>query len=55
MEQKMVHWELLGGVKPFRYQVVKSHFWAPEIIKYVGLDATLSIWGSHDEQLQYGR
>ena len=55
VEQKMVRWRLYQVVKPFRYQVVKSDFWAPEIIKYVGLEATLSIWGSRDEQLQYGR
>ena len=55
VESKMVHWELLGVVKPFCYQVVKSRNRAPEIIRNVGLEATLSIWGSHDEQLQYGR
>ena len=45
VEPKIVHLRLYQVVKLFRYQVVKSYFRAPEIIKYVGLEATLSLRG----------
>ena len=45
VEPKMNNFGAYQVAKPFCLQVVKSANRAPEIIKYVGLHVTLSLWG----------
>ena len=54
VEPEMGHWELYQVVKLFCYQVLKSGIRALEIIKYVGLQATLALRGPPGDEVACG-